>query len=65
MNGADGGVDLDLAGGVLEQEHTAHDTVETDSGQLGAAGDPVGLTRVLVHSQAVGKDSGDAYLQLR
>lgn len=56
LDGTNGGVDLDLAGCILEQEHTAHHAVEVDSGQLSVSGDPVCTASVLVDSQAVGED---------
>lgn len=63
LNSTNGGVDLDLAGRVLKQKHTAHHTVEADSGQLGAAGDPVSLARVFVDGQAVGENSRNTCLK--
>lgn len=59
MNGADGGVDFDLAGGVVKEQNATHDVVATDSGQLRAARNPVRVARVLVDGQAVGQDARD------
>jgi hypothetical protein len=62
LNGANGSVDLDLAGGVVKQQDTAHDVVATNSGQLRGAGDPVRVACVLVDGQAVGQDARDSVI---